>query len=54
VFAEPTGVGPAETVTDQPPGANDSPPAVDLDPSTGQPVVAFAGRGGLFVSARTG
>ena len=66
VFAEPTGVlaaqraagatpfGPAETVTDQPPGANDSPPAVGLDPGSGQPVVAFTGRGGLFVSARTG
>ena len=49
-----TAFGPAETVTDSPPGANDSPPAVDLDPSTGQPVAAFTGRGGLFVSARTG
>jgi hypothetical protein len=65
LFAQPTGVlaaqrtagasgfGAAETVTDQPPGANDSPPAVALDPSTAQPVVAFTARGGgLLLSAR--
>jgi hypothetical protein len=45
--------GAAETV-DQPPGANDSPPAIALDPATAQPVVAFTGAGGLFTSERTG
>jgi hypothetical protein len=46
--------GPAETVTDQAPGANATPPAVALDPATPQPVAAFAGPGGLVVSARGG
>jgi hypothetical protein len=67
LFAQPTGVlaaqraagaggfGAAETVTDQAPGASDSPPAVVLDPSTAQPVVAFTARGGgLLLSARAG
>jgi hypothetical protein len=49
-----TAFGPAETVADQPPGANDSPPAVALDPATAQPVVAFTGSGGLLTSERTG
>jgi hypothetical protein len=46
--------GRAETVTDQPPGADDFPPAVALDPATGHPVAAFTGRAGLFVSERAG
>jgi hypothetical protein len=46
--------GAAETVTDQPPGANDSPPAIAVDPATAQPVVAFPRSGGLFTSERAG
>jgi hypothetical protein len=65
-FDQPTGVlaaqrapggaafGAAETITDQPPGLNDFPPAVTIDPATGGPVAAFTGRPGLFVSARAG
>jgi hypothetical protein len=49
-----TAFGSAETVTDQPPGLNDSPPAIALDPATAQPVVAFSGAGGLFTSERAG
>jgi hypothetical protein len=66
LFAQPTGVlaaqraaggsafGTAETVTDQAPGANDSPPAIAVDPATAQPVVAFSASGGLFTSERAG
>jgi len=66
LFAQPTGVlaaqrpagasafGTAETVTDQAPGANDSPPAIALDPASAQPVVAFSTSGGLSTSERAG
>jgi len=46
--------GRAETIADQRPGVNDFPPAVALEPGTGQPVAAFTGPAGLSVSARGG
>jgi hypothetical protein len=49
-----TAFGATETVTDQPPDRNDSPPAIALDPATAQPVVAFSASGGLFTSERAG
>jgi hypothetical protein len=46
--------GPAETVTDHPPGVAAAPPAIAADPVSGRPVVVWPGRGGLLVSARVG
>jgi hypothetical protein len=46
--------GPAETITDQPPGANASTPAIASMPGADRPVVAWEGGGGLLVTERTG